>query len=135
MTMQQPALVQFLQQLVDIEIKPSFKPPAELPVDSYSQDIFRRFQNPAVRHLLAQIAWDGSQKLPMRLLPIIQDNLAAVSLAIEDALYCHWPPGAVLSGCGPASSQRSLWSIRWPAAYWRWPRNAAMMQQQTSRCF
>ncbi|MDP5132086.1 MAG: mannitol dehydrogenase family protein, partial [Paraglaciecola sp.] len=29
------------------------------------------------RHLLAQIAWDGSQKIPMRILPAINDNLAA----------------------------------------------------------
>lgn len=92
--MQQPALLQFLQQLVDTEIKPSFQPPAELAVDSYSQDIFRRFQNPAVRHLLAQIAWDGSQKLPMRLLPIIQDNLAAgrpvAQLALAVAAWCRF---------------------------------------------
>ncbi len=92
--MQQPTLVQFLQQLVDSEIKPSFQPPAELAVDSYSQDIFRRFQNPAVRHLLAQIAWDGSQKLPMRLLPIIQDNLTAgrpvALLALAVAAWCRF---------------------------------------------
>ncbi len=94
MSMQQPALLQFLQQLVDTEIKPSFQPPAELAVDGYSQDIFRRFQNPAVRHLLAQIAWDGSQKLPMRLLPIIQDNLAAgrpvAQLALAVAAWCRF---------------------------------------------
>ncbi len=92
--MQQPALVQFLQQLVDVEIKPSFQPPAELVVDRYSQDIFRRFENPSVRHLLAQIAWDGSQKLPMRLLPIIQDNLTAgrsvAGLALAVAAWCRF---------------------------------------------
>lgn len=92
--MQQPVLVQFLQQLVDLEIKPSFVAPAELDVDVYSNDIFRRFQNPSVRHLLAQIAWDGSQKLPMRLIPIIQDNLAAgrsiEMLAIAIAAWCRF---------------------------------------------
>lgn len=92
--MQQPVLVQFLQQLVDLEIKPSFVAPAELDVDVYSNDIFRRFQNPSVRHLLAQIAWDGSQKLPMRLIPIIQDNLAAGRaidmLCIAIAAWCRF---------------------------------------------
>ena len=63
-------------------------------VDDYSQDIFRRFENPSVRHLLAQIAWDGSQKLPMRLLPIIQDNLTAgrsvAGLAVAVAAWCRF---------------------------------------------
>ena len=92
--MQQPALVQFLQQLVDTEIKPSFLAPAELDVAHYSTDIFRRFENPSVRHLLAQIAWDGSQKLPMRLIPIIQDNLAAGRaidmLCVAIAAWCRF---------------------------------------------
>jgi len=92
--MQQPVLVDFLKALVAEEIQPSFQAPAELNVASYSADIFRRFENPSVRHLLAQIAWDGSQKLPMRLIPIIQDNLAAgrpiAKLALALAAWCRF---------------------------------------------
>ncbi len=36
-----------------------------------------RFANPALRHELAQIAWDGSKKLPVRLLATIEDVLGA----------------------------------------------------------
>ncbi len=36
-----------------------------------------RFRNPALRHELAQIAWDGSQKLPIRLLGTVRDALEA----------------------------------------------------------
>ena len=39
--------------------------------------ILQRFRNPALRHLLSQIAWDGSQKLPFRLLGTIREALAA----------------------------------------------------------
>jgi fructuronate reductase len=92
--MQQPVLVQFLKNLVDEEIQPSFVAPAELDAARYSLDIFQRFENPSVRHLLAQIAWDGSQKLPMRLIPIIQDNLAAgrpvAKLALAIAAWCRF---------------------------------------------
>jgi fructuronate reductase len=92
--MQQPALVHFLKTMVADEIVPSFQAPSELDVASYSADIFRRFENPSVRHLLAQIAWDGSQKLPMRLIPIIQDNLAAgrpiAKLALALAAWCRF---------------------------------------------
>ncbi|CAM5215113.1 mannitol dehydrogenase family protein [Alishewanella longhuensis] len=75
--MQDQQLVAQLQQMVTAEIIPSFIAPAELDVNQYSADIFARFRNPAIRHLLAQIAWDGSQKMPMRILPAIKDNLAA----------------------------------------------------------
>lgn len=80
--------------MTSAEILPSFIPPAELNAEQYSADIFRRFQNPSVRHLLAQIAWDGSQKLPMRILPIISDNLAAGRsiklLALAIASWLHF---------------------------------------------
>lgn len=92
--MQDRLLVQFIQQMISAEIMPSFTPPAELNVTQYSNDILARFRNPAIRHLLAQIAWDGSQKLPMRLLPAISDNLAAgkpiAKLAFAIAAWCRF---------------------------------------------
>jgi fructuronate reductase len=73
--MQQPAVVELLQTLVRREILPQVPAVAGLDLAAYSAAIFQRFRNPQVRHLLAQIAWDGSQKLPMRLLPALQQNL------------------------------------------------------------
>ncbi len=64
----------FICALANDEVIGSFVPPQELDVDFYSNEIIERFLNPEIRHLLAQIAWDGSQKLQMRLLPIIRDN-------------------------------------------------------------
>lgn len=92
--MQDSVLTQFIQQMITAEIMPSFTPPAELDVKQYSEDILARFRNPAIRHLLAQIAWDGSQKLPMRILPAISDNLAAGKpidkLAFAIAAWCRF---------------------------------------------
>jgi len=70
------AFYQFICQLANEEVIGSFVPPKELDVDSYSKEIIERFLNPEIRHLLAQIAWDGSQKVQMRILPIIEDNLS-----------------------------------------------------------
>ena len=39
--------------------------------------MLRRFRNPALRHLLSQIAWDGSQKLPFRIFGTVQDAIQA----------------------------------------------------------
>ena len=80
--MQNHELVEFIHSMIKNEVIPSFSAPVELDVVKYQNDILNRFRNPAIRHLLAQIAWDGSQKLPMRILPIIEDNLAK-GLAIE----------------------------------------------------
>lgn len=92
--MQDKVLTQFIAQMINDEIMPSFAPPAELNVTQYSADILARFNNPAIRHLLAQIAWDGSQKLPMRVLPAIRDNLAAGKpvdkLAFAIAAWCRF---------------------------------------------
>ncbi|MDO6446972.1 mannitol dehydrogenase family protein [Colwellia sp. 1_MG-2023] len=66
---------QFITKLAQQEIIGSFTPPTELNIEKYSNDIIQRFLNPAIRHLLAQIACDGSQKIQIRLLPIIRDNL------------------------------------------------------------
>ena len=67
---------QFISKLASDEIIGSFVPPKELDVNTYGVEILQRFLNPSIRHLLAQIAFDGSQKIQMRLLPVIEDNLA-----------------------------------------------------------
>ncbi|GAA1642397.1 mannitol dehydrogenase family protein [Georgenia ruanii] len=41
-------------------------------VTSYRAALLDRFSNPRVRHLLAQIAADGSQKIPVRILPALR---------------------------------------------------------------
>jgi fructuronate reductase len=61
---------------------------------SYIDTILRRFRNPAINHLLAQIAWDGSQKLPFRLMGTLLDNLAAgrpvERLCVPIAAWMHF---------------------------------------------
>ncbi len=66
---------QFISDLAREEIIGSFEAPGELDIERYSESVISRFLNPEIRHQLAQIAWDGSQKIQMRLLPVIRDNL------------------------------------------------------------
>lgn len=44
---------------------------------AYRAALLDRFANPRIRHTLAQIAADGSQKLPIRLLPVLRAERAA----------------------------------------------------------
>ena len=41
-------------------------------VTAYRDALLDRFSNPRIQHLLAQIATDGSQKLPIRVLPVLR---------------------------------------------------------------
>ncbi len=70
-------LARFVAALMREEIAPSLDAPPGLDLGRYGDGIRARFANPAIRHALAQIAWDGSQKLPIRLMGTIRDNLAA----------------------------------------------------------
>lgn len=45
--------------------------------EAYCAALVARFANPRMRHALAQIAADGSQKLPVRLLPVLRLERAA----------------------------------------------------------
>lgn len=75
--MQHPLLRRVASDLVQQELLPFIAPIQGMDLSAYSAAIFQRFLNPSVRHLLAQIAWDGSQKLPMRLLPALAEHSAA----------------------------------------------------------
>ncbi|MCB1627417.1 MAG: mannitol dehydrogenase family protein [Xanthomonadales bacterium] len=75
--MAHPPLPQFVDRLMRQDIQPSLRPPAGLDVGDYITAIQSRFRNPAIRHRLAQIAWDGTQKLPVRLLGTVADALTA----------------------------------------------------------
>ncbi|SED97368.1 mannitol dehydrogenase family protein [Ruania alba] len=46
-------------------------------VQAYRAALIARYENPRVRHLTAQIAYDGSQKLPVRTLPTLNADRAA----------------------------------------------------------
>jgi fructuronate reductase len=74
--MSDPGLAAFVQQLVDNDIIASLQP-SPIDLRSYAGEIFDRFRNPAIHHKLSQIAWDGSQKLPYRLLDTVADALSA----------------------------------------------------------
>lgn len=75
--MADPELSAFVARMMREDIAPLLTPAPGLDTDSYIAAILRRFRNPAIAHRLAQIAWDGSQKLPFRILETTTEALAA----------------------------------------------------------
>jgi len=71
-----PVFARFLQGLWS-EIIPAVPAPQGVDLRTYASDLLARFQNPAIRHRTWQIAMDGSQKLPQRLLGTIRERLKA----------------------------------------------------------
>jgi fructuronate reductase len=68
-------LARFVERMVREDIAASLRP-SPLDLGAYAGEILQRFRNPAIGHKLSQIAWDGSQKLPYRLLDTVADALA-----------------------------------------------------------
>ncbi|MGR3494020.1 MAG: mannitol dehydrogenase family protein [Citreimonas sp.] len=59
------------------EIVPTLTPPEGEDLPAYCAALLDRYRNREIRHRTWQIAMDGSQKLPQRILGTIRDNLAA----------------------------------------------------------
>jgi fructuronate reductase len=70
-----PAYRQFVQALWAEEIIPVTATPAGGDLHAYAAALLARYDNPAIRHRTSQIAMDGSQKLPQRLLGTIRNRL------------------------------------------------------------
>jgi fructuronate reductase len=73
--MRDPDLARFIERLIHADIIPGIPPAFDL--KQYAGEIVQRFRNPSIGHQLSQIAWDGSQKLPYRLLDSIGDALGS----------------------------------------------------------
>lgn len=58
------------------EVIPALTAPPGLDLAVYAASLLARYANPAIRHRTWQIAMDGSQKLPQRLLSTLRENLA-----------------------------------------------------------
>ncbi|MEP2682099.1 MAG: mannitol dehydrogenase family protein [Sulfitobacter sp.] len=71
-TVADPVFERFVHGLWD-EIMPTVKAPAGVDLSDYATSLFARFANPNIRHRTWQIAMDGSQKLPQRLLGTMGD--------------------------------------------------------------
>ncbi len=71
-----PTIRAFIADMMAHEVAPSLTAPSGIDLVGYQSDLLERFANPSLNHSLLQIAADGSQKLPQRILDPIRDRLA-----------------------------------------------------------
>ncbi|GAB7192693.1 mannitol dehydrogenase family protein [Kineococcus sp. NUM-3379] len=65
-----------VERLMAEDVTPTLAVPDGFDVARYRRQLLDRFANPALRHRTVQIAMDGTQKLPQRLLGTVADSLA-----------------------------------------------------------
>ena len=74
--MEQPAFVNLVKTYMAREAGETLSAPAGFDIEAYKQQLRERFANKALKHRTWQIAMDGSQKLPQRLLETLREQLA-----------------------------------------------------------
>ncbi|MFI6072293.1 mannitol dehydrogenase family protein [Actinoplanes sp. NPDC051343] len=72
-----PGLSAVLRSFIASDVAPTLDPPPGTTVVSYGESALTRFANPAMGHRTLQVAMDGSQKLPQRILHTLMDRRAA----------------------------------------------------------
>lgn len=71
-----PSLHALILRMMEQEVSPTLSVPPEVDLAAYRARLLRRFADPGLAHRTWQIAMDGSQKLPPRLLATIRERLA-----------------------------------------------------------
>lgn len=96
-----PAFRAYVEALWD-EAQTTLNPPPGLDVAAYRTELMARFSNSALMHRTRQIAMDGSQKLPQRLLAGAAERLAAdqgiEAMALGVAAWMRWQEGVTEQG-------------------------------------
>jgi fructuronate reductase len=84
------------------EIAPTVTAPEGIDLDAYADALFDRYANPTIRHRTWQIAMDGSQKLPQRILGTLRAGLDegrdAPGLCLAVAAWIRYVGGADEAG-------------------------------------
>lgn len=70
------SMAAYLQHLWQHEVIPTLTAPPDTDLGAYAGTLMTRFANTGIQHRLSQIAMDGSQKIPQRLLATVDDALA-----------------------------------------------------------
>jgi mannitol 2-dehydrogenase len=100
--MEHPLVHGFFDKVEKTEIVPTVPPVPNTNIDDYLKLIDRRFSNPKIGDTERRLAFDGSNRQPKFIVPVIADNLKAgrsiSGLALESALWCRYCAGTTDTG-------------------------------------
>jgi mannitol 2-dehydrogenase len=100
--MEHPLVKGFLDKVETEEIIPTIPPVPNTNLSDYYNLIVRRFSNPKIGDTERRLCFDGSNRQPKFIVPVVADNLKAgrsiEGLALESALWCRYCFGETDSG-------------------------------------
>jgi len=100
--MNNPLIASYLNKLEHKEIMPTLKIIPGVSFDAYYDKVVERFSNAAVGDTIPRLCFDGLNRQPKFILPVIEARLAAQQsiegLALECALWCRYCFGTTESG-------------------------------------
>ena len=135
----------FLAGLWREEIIPVLHAPPGMDLQGYAAQLLARFANTAIRHRTWQIAMDGSQKLPQRLL-FTGARSSRARAAHPSPRPRGRPPGSAMSAASTRRASRSTFATHWRhgcANCWTsparirqgaWPRSSASSPSSGRTC-
>ena len=102
------------------EVLPVLRPAPGQDLAAYAESVLRRFGNRRIVHELAQIAWDGSQKLRFRVLGTVRDALA-LGRPIDDLCiplaawmwFVHWKAEQASAIVDPLAGRLAQFGAAW----------------------
>jgi fructuronate reductase len=104
--------------LLTTEVIPTLATPPDWDLPGYAEQVLRRFSDPGLPYTTAQAAGDGSQKLPVRLIPTVRSLVqAGVPAPRCVQLLAAW----VACLCGPRAAGFAIADPALAAASTRWP--------------
>ncbi len=110
--MAHPLIGGFLAKVETDEIIPTVPPVPNVNLQDYYALIHRRFSNPKIGDTIPRLAFDGSNRQPKFIVPVIADRLKAGGsirgLALESALWCRHCAGTTETG-KPISANDPNW--------------------------
>jgi mannitol 2-dehydrogenase len=100
--MEHPLVHRFFEKIEQEEIIPTVPLVPNTNIQDYYKLIDRRFSNPKIGDTERRLCFDGSNRQPKFIVPVIADNLKAGrninGLALESALWCRYCAGTTESG-------------------------------------
>ena len=100
--MNHPLVGGFFKKIEQDEIMPTVPPVPNTDLQDYYKLIHRRFSNPKIGDTIPRLAFDGSNRQPKFIVPVIRDRLKAGGgidgLALESALWCRHCAGTTETG-------------------------------------
>ena len=110
-----PAGAAYVERLWD-EAEATLEPAAGLDLTAYRAQLMARFREPAIAHRLAQIAVDGSLKLPPRLVSSLairtERSLPSPAITLAIAAWMKWQSGRGDSGASVEVRDVKLGTLR-----------------------